>query len=101
MSIMANRDTQVVIQGGPAGINAARRMGEFCHLIQAPLNIQAFVFPPDAGKTVEITCGVEPIAIPVYKTVAEATRNHPRTNTSLIYVGPDTAAGRPHEALAA
>lgn len=100
MSILANRETRVVIQGGPAGINAARRMGEFCHLISAPFNVQAFVFPPDAGKTVEIICGVEQISIPVYKTAAEATQNHPRINTSLIYVGPDRAAGSAKEALA-
>ena len=30
MSILANKDTRVVIQGGAAGVNAARRMAEFC-----------------------------------------------------------------------
>lgn len=100
MSIVANRDTRVVIQGGPAGINAARRMAEFCHLIKVPLNVQAFVFPPDAGKTAEIPFGAEWVSVPIYKTVAEATQNHPAINTSLIYVGPDRAFGTAKEALA-
>lgn len=99
MSIVANRQTRVVIQGGPAGVNAARRMAEFCHLIKSPLNVQAFVFPPDAGKTVEIPFGSELVPIPVYKTVAEATKNDPEINTSLIYVGPDRAFGAAREAL--
>jgi len=72
MSIVADRNTRVVIQGGPAGVNAARRMSEFCHLIKSPLTVQAFVFPPDAGKTNEVPYGGEIISVPVYKTVAEA-----------------------------
>lgn len=36
MSILANKDTRVVIQGGAAGVNAARRMAEFCYLIKRP-----------------------------------------------------------------
>ena len=100
MSIIANRETRVLIQGGPAGVNAARRMGEFCHLIKSPLTVQAFVFPPDAGKTVEIPYGAELVSVPVYKNVAETTKNHPAINTSLIYVGPDRAFGAAKEALA-
>lgn len=100
MSIVANRNTRVMIQGGPAGVNAARRMAEFCHLIKAPLNVQAFVFPPDAGKTSEIPFGAELVSVPIYKTVAEATQNHPTINTTLIYVGPDRAFGAAKEALA-
>jgi ATP-citrate lyase alpha-subunit len=100
MSIVANRDTRVVIQGGLAGINAARRMAEFCHLIKSPLNVQAFVFPPDAGKAAEIPFGAEWVSVPIYKTVAEATQNHSAINTSLIYVGPDRAFGTAKEALA-
>jgi ATP-citrate lyase alpha-subunit len=99
MSILVNSDTRVLIQGGPAGINAARRMGEFFHLIKAPFNIRAFVFPPDAGKTVEVTCGAELVSIPIYKNVAEATAQHPDINTSLVYVGPDRAFGAAKEAL--
>ena len=57
MSILANKDTYVVIQGGVAGVNAARRMAEFCYLIKRSLNVLAFVYPPDAGKTNEIPYG--------------------------------------------
>ena len=99
MSIVAERDTRVVIQGGPAGVNAARRMAEFCHLSKVPLTVQAFVFPPDVGKTVEVPYGSELVSLPIYKTVAEAARNHPALNTSLVYVGPDRAFRATQEAL--
>ncbi len=99
MSIVANRETRVLIQGGPAGANAARRMAEFCHLNRLPLNVSAFVFPPDAGKTVEIPMGSQLVSIPVYKTVAEATAAHHEINASLVYVGPDRACKSAMEAL--
>ena len=101
MSIVADRETRVVIQGGPAGVNAARRMSEFCHLSNLPLNVEAFVFPPDAGKTVEIPHGSDLVSVPVYKTMAEATAFHPGINTSLVYVGPDRAFQAAHESLSA
>jgi len=75
MSILANKDTYVVIQGGVAGVNAARRMAEFCYLIKRSLNVLAFVYPPDAGKTnretwmvalslTEITLvGIDPVTV--------------------------------------
>ena len=91
MSILATKDTHVVIQGGVAGVNAARRMAEFRYMIKQPLNVSAFVYPPDAGKTNEIVCGTELVAIPIYKTVAEATANHPEINTSLVYIGANRA----------
>ncbi len=100
MSIVANRETSVLIQGGPAGANAARRMAEFCHLNRLPLNVLAFVFPPDAGKTVEIPLGSQLVSIPVYKTVADATAVYPQINASLVYVGPDRACKAGMEALA-
>ena len=91
MSILATKDTHVVIQGGVAGVNAARRMAEFRYMIKQPLNVSAFVYPPDAGKTNEIVCGTELVPIPIYKTVAEATANHPEINTSLVYIGANRA----------
>ncbi|HXZ26200.1 MAG TPA: ATP citrate lyase, partial [Nitrospiria bacterium] len=99
MSIVATKDTRVVIQGGPAGVNAARRMAEFCHLIKQPFMVSAFVFPPDSGKTAELPYGNRLISIPVYKTVADATAKHPEINTSLVYVGPDRAHAATMEAL--
>jgi ATP-citrate lyase alpha-subunit len=100
MSIVANADTRVIIMGGPAGTNAARRMGEFCHLIKKPLNVVAFVFPPDAGKTVEIPYGAQLVSLPVYRTVAEATAAHPEINATVIYVGADRATKAAQDALA-
>jgi len=99
MSILANKETRVLIQGGPAGINAARRMAEFCHLCRLPLNVVGFVFPPDAGKTAEIPYGAELVSLPIFKSVAEATAQVPAINTSLVYVGPDRAYGAAMEAL--
>ncbi len=99
MSILANKETRVVIQGGPAGVNAARRMAEFCHLNKLPLNVHAFVFPPNAGKTVEIPCGSNVCSIPTYKTVKEATEAHPEIDTSLVYIGPDRAFKGAMEAI--
>jgi ATP-citrate lyase alpha-subunit len=100
MSIVANADTRVLIQGGPAGQNAAKRMAEFCHLIKRPLNVLAFVFPPDAGKTVEVPYGNRLTSIPIYRTVAEATKAHPEINGTLIYVGADRATKAAQDALA-
>ncbi|GJL56634.1 MAG: ATP citrate lyase [Nitrospirales bacterium] len=99
MSILATKDTHVVIQGGVAGVNAARRMAEFRYMNKQPLNVSAFVYPPDAGKTNEVVCGTELVAIPIYKSVAEATKNHPEINTSLVYVGADRAYAAAKEAL--
>ena len=99
MSILANKDTRVVIQGGQAGVNAARRMAEFCYLIKTPLNVEAFVYPPDAGKTNEIPYGSGLMAIPVYRSIADATKHHATINTSLVYIGADRAMKGGMEAL--
>jgi ATP-citrate lyase alpha-subunit len=99
MSIIANRSTKVVIQGGPAGVNAARRMAEFCHLVKMSYNVRAFVFPPDAGKTIEIPMGTDIHHVPVFKTVADATAAFQDINTSLVYMGPDRALSGAREAI--
>ena len=99
MSILATKDTHVVIQGGAAGLNAARRMAEFCYMIKRPLNVEAFVYPPDAGKTNEVPYGSGLLTIPVYKSVADATASHPQINTSLVYIGADRALAAGMEAL--
>jgi len=99
MSILVTKDTHVVIQGGLAGVNAARRMAEFRYMIRQPLNVLAFVYPPDAGKSNEMTYGAEVLTIPIYKTIAEATSHHSEINTSLIYIGADRAYAGAKEAL--
>jgi ATP-citrate lyase alpha-subunit len=99
MSILTNRDDQVLIQGGPAGVNAARRMAEFRFLIGEPINVPAFVFPPDAGTSVEVPYGAQYLSIPVYGTVHEAVHNHPEINTSLVYIAADRAGDAAMEAL--
>jgi len=99
MSILATKDTHVVIQGGLAGVNAARRMAEFRYMIRQPLNVSAFVYPPDAGKTNEVIYGAEVLTIPIYKTIEEATSHHSDINTSLVYIGADRAYAGAKEAL--
>lgn len=99
MSVVANENTRVVIQGGPAGVNAARRMAEFSYLIRKPFNVRAFVFPPDAGKTAEIPFGSQTLTVPIFSTVAEATKAFPDINTSLVYIAPNRALESSLEAL--
>ena len=98
MSIVATLTTKVVIQGGAAGLNAARRMAEFSYLIQKPLNVEAFVYPPDAGKTYDVPFGNTMVLVPVYRSIREAAAKHP-INTSLVYVGANRAYAAAMEAL--
>ncbi len=91
MSIVADKNSRVVILGGAAGVSAAKRMAEFSHLCQLPFNVTSFVYPPDAGKSAEIPYGSQFLAIPIYKTLQEATDTHPETNTALIYIGASRA----------
>lgn len=99
MSIVADENTRVVIQGGPAGGNAARRMAEFSYLIKKPFNVRAFVFPPDAGKTVDVPFGSETLVVPIFATIQEATKAYPDINTSLVYIAPNRALESAMEAL--
>ncbi|NTU93139.1 MAG: ATP citrate lyase [Chlorobiaceae bacterium] len=87
MSILANKDTRAVIIGGVAGVNAAKRMAQFDFLINKPLTIQAFVYPPEAGQQKEIFRGGELNNITVYSSLGTAVLEHPGINTALIYIG--------------
>lgn len=91
MSIACDENSRVIIMGGVAGVNAAKRMAEFCHLCKIPFNVTAFVYPPDAGKSAEIPFGAQFLAIPIYKSVKDATDNHPESNTALVYIGANRA----------
>lgn len=99
MSILVNKETRVLIQGGAVGVNAARRMAEFCHLNRLPLNVRAFVYPPDVGKTADVPFGSEIVTLPIFKTVKEATTSFLDINTSLVYIGAERAYGTALEAL--
>ena len=99
MSIIANKDSKVVIMGGVAGVNAAKRMAEFSYLCGLEPAVTSFVYPPDAGKTVDLPFGSQFVSVPVYKTLKEATANHPESNTVLVYIGANRAYGGCMEAL--
>ncbi len=99
MSIVADENTRVVIQGGPAGVNAARRMAEFSYLIRKPFNVRCFVFPPDAGKTVDIPYGGETLAVPIVANIQEAVKAYPDINATLVYIAPNRALESALEAL--
>ncbi|KZK74511.1 MAG: ATP citrate lyase [Pelodictyon luteolum] len=99
MSIIANKDTRVVIIGGVAGVNAAKRMAQFDFLINRPLSVQAFVYPPEKGQQKEIYRGGELNNISVYATLQEALEENPQINTALIYLGASRAAQSARECL--
>ncbi|NTU88102.1 MAG: ATP citrate lyase, partial [Chlorobiaceae bacterium] len=101
MSILANRDTQVVIIGGVAGLNAARRMAQFDFLVNRPLSVQAFVYPPEEGQQKEIYRGGELKNVPVYSSLDDALAENPGINTALIYIGANRAYLAAKEAIEA
>lgn len=99
MSILVSKDTRVVIIGGRAGLNAAKRMAEFDFLVQKDLAVQAFVYPPEQGQQKEIFHGAKIENIPVYSQLSEALGDHPKIDTALIYIGAERAFGAAKEAL--
>jgi ATP-citrate lyase alpha-subunit len=99
VSILANKDTRAVIIGGVAGVNAAKRMAQFDYLINRPLTVQAFVYPPEAGQQKEIFRGGELKNVTVYSSLAPALSEHPEINTALIYLGASRATQAAKEAI--
>ena len=91
MSILANRDTRAVIIGGVAGVNAARRMAQFDFLVNRPLTVRAFVYPPEEGQQKEIYRGGELNNVTVYSSLGKALEENPDINTVLIYIGASMA----------
>ena len=56
MSILANKDTRVVIQGGQAGVNAARRMADLSRRIDdQQLRVARPLHRPVGGDHVTIS----------------------------------------------
>jgi succinyl-CoA synthetase alpha subunit len=74
MSILIDKKTKVLIQGitGTEGSRACKEM------LSYGTNVLAGVRPGASGKLVE--------GIPIYDTVEEALKHHPKINTSLIVV---------------
>ncbi|NTV98748.1 MAG: ATP citrate lyase, partial [Chlorobiaceae bacterium] len=99
MSILANKETRAVIIGGAAGLNAARRMAQFDFLINRPLTVQAFVYPPEEGQQKEIYRGGELNNVHVYASLNKALEENPQINTALIYIGASRAYQSAKEAL--
>lgn len=87
MSILVNKDTKVIIQGitGKQGMKIAREMVDY------GTNVVAGVTPGKAGTEVN--------GVPVYDTVAEALKEHPDANTSLISVPRNQAKDAAIEAM--
>ncbi len=98
MAIFVDENTSVVIIGGPAGISAAKRMAEFSHLNNKPFYVRAFVFPPDAGKSADVSVGNQIVSIPIYKSLKEAT-DETDANTALVFVAPSRATKAAMEAF--
>jgi ATP-citrate lyase alpha-subunit len=101
VSILANKDTRAVIIGGVAGQNAARRMAQFDYLINRPLTVQAFVYPPEEGQQKEIFRGGELKNITVYSSLSQALLENSSINTALIYIGASRAFEAAREAIEA
>ncbi len=99
MSILANKDTRAVIIGGIAGLNAAKRMAQFDFLVNRPLTVQAFVYPPEEGQHKEIYRGGELNNVTVYASLEKALEENPQINTALIYIGASRAYLSAKEAL--
>ena len=87
MSIFIDEDTKVLVQG-ITGREASEKVPE---MMEYGTDVVAGVTPGKGEQEVE--------GVPVYDTVAEALKEHPEINTSLIYVPPFAAKDAILEAL--
>ncbi|MGC9071772.1 MAG: succinate--CoA ligase subunit alpha [Acidilobus sp.] len=87
MGILVDENTKVIVQGitGKEGSFHTKLM------LQYGTKIAAGVTPGRGGSTVE--------GVPVYDTVAEAMKEHPDANTSIIFVPAKFAADAVYEAV--
>ena len=74
MSIFADKDTKLLVQG----ITGRAAREKTPHMIEYGTDVVAGVTPGKGGQEVQ--------GVPVYDTVREAKKQHPEINTSLIYV---------------
>ncbi|MFB6199652.1 MAG: succinate--CoA ligase subunit alpha [Candidatus Nanohaloarchaea archaeon] len=74
MSVFADKDTKLLIQG----ITGRAASEKTPHMKEYGTDVVAGVTPGKAGEKVS--------GVPVYDTVTEALQNHPEINTSLVYV---------------
>ena len=74
MSIFADKDTKLLVQG----ITGRAAREKTPHMIEYGTDVVAGVTPGKGGQEVH--------GVPVYDTVREAKKQHPEINTSLIYV---------------
>jgi succinyl-CoA synthetase alpha subunit len=87
MSIFANEDTKLLIQG----ITGRAASEKTPHMINYGTDVVAGVTPGKGGKEVA--------GVPVYDTVRKALEQHPEINTSLVYVPHFAAKDAVEEAL--
>ena len=87
MGILVDENTRVIVQG------ITGREGSFHTklMLQYGTKVVAGVTPGRGGTTVE--------GVPVYDTVAEAVKEHPEANTSIIFVPARFAADAVYEAV--
>jgi ATP-citrate lyase alpha-subunit len=76
-------------------------MAQFDFLVNRPLSVQAFVYPPEEGQQKEIYRGGELKNVPVYSSLEEALAENPGINTALIYIGANRAYTAAKEAIEA
>ena len=80
-------------------MNAAKRMAQFDFLVNRPLTVQAFVYPPEEGQQKEIYRGGELNNVTVYASLEKALEENPQINTALIYIGASRAYQSAIEAI--
>jgi len=87
MGILVDENTRVIVQGitGKEGSFHTKLM------LQYGTKIVAGVTPGKGGSTVE--------GVPVYDTMAEAVKEHPEANTSIIFVPAKFASDAVYEAV--
>ncbi|MFB6204768.1 MAG: succinate--CoA ligase subunit alpha [Candidatus Nanohaloarchaea archaeon] len=87
MAIIVDEDTKVLVQG-ITGREASEKVPE---MLDYGTDVLAGVTPGKGGQEVS--------GVPVYDTVSEALKEHPRINTSLVYVPPFAAKDAIFESL--